>query len=300
MLKMRSLGIDLKNPFVLSAGILGVSASSLIRAHESGAGAVTTKSISIEARRGHANPTVIAFEAGLLNAVGLSNPGIDAFLPEIKKVKEKNIPLIANAIGDTPKDIAKVATMAEGAGADIIEINPSCPNVIHKKPYASDPKLLSELTGTVKDAVKIPVLVKLSPNVDKIGTLAKTAEDAGADGITAVNTLGPGMIIDIASGKPVLDFKMGGISGPALRPVAVRCVYEIYEAVKIPILGVGGVTSGRDAMEMMLAGATQVGIGSAVYYRGADAFKKIGDETVELMKEHGYKNTKEITGVAHE
>lgn len=294
------LGISFKNPLVLAAGILGVSESTLIRAYNCGAGAVTTKSVSKAPRTGHPNPTVLAYEGGLMNAVGLPNPGIDAFIPEIKKVRQSSIPIIVSVIGDTPEDMAEVAAKAEDAGANIIELNPSCPNVVHKKAYASDPALISELVKAVKPKVKIPIIVKLSPNVEKIGTIAKAAEDAGADGITAVNTLGPGMVIDIASGKPVLDFKVGGISGPALRPIAVRCVYEIYESVDIPIIGLGGVACGRDAIEMMMAGATMVGVGSAVYYRGIDVFKKISDEMLVLMKEHGYKSTKEIIGAAHE
>lgn len=299
-LSTQFLGIRFKNPLVLAAGILGVSESTLIRAYECGAGAVTSKSVSKAPQAGHVNPTVLAYEGGLMNAVGLPNPGIDAFIPEIKKVRQGNVPLIVSVIGDTPEDMAEVAAKAEAAGANIIELNPSCPNVVHKKSYASDPALTSELVKVVKPKVKIPVIVKLSPNVEKIGLIAKAAEDAGADGITAVNTLGPGMLIDVASHKPVLDFKVGGISGPALRPIAVRCVYEIYESVDIPIIGLGGVSSGRDAIEMMMAGATMVGVGSAVYYRGIDVFKKISDEMLLLMKEHGYKSTKEITGAAHD
>lgn len=299
-LKTSVFGIDFKNPVVLSAGILGVSHSTMIRAFNSGAGAVTTKSISLKAKTGHNNPTVIGYEAGLMNAVGLSNPGIDAFADEIKKVKEKKIPLILNTIGDSPEEMAEVARKGEDAGADIIELNPSCPNVVHCKPYASDPELISELIKTVKKEVKIPVIAKLSPNVPDIKIIAKACEKAGADGITAINTVGPGMLIDIVSRKPVLHFKTGGLSGPAIRPVAVRCVYDIYEAVKIPIIGVGGVTNCRDAIEMMMAGASLVGIGSAVYYKDIDVFGSIASEIDKWMKENGYKDVKELTGVAHE
>ncbi|MCK5699072.1 MAG: dihydroorotate dehydrogenase [Candidatus Aenigmarchaeota archaeon] len=299
IIKTSFLRQDLKNPLVLSAGILGVSHSTMIRAYNSGAAAVTTKSISIAPRQGHKNPTVIAYEKGLMNAVGLSNPGIDAFTEEIKKTRQKNIPLILNTIGDTPQEMAQVAKKGEIAGAGIIELNPSCPNVTHEKPYASDPKLLKELITTVKKQVKIPVIVKLSPNVENIKTIAKAAEQAGADGITAINTVGPGMLIDIASKKPVLDFKTGGISGPAIRPIAVRCVYDIYETVKIPIIGVGGITSANDAIEMMMAGATLAGIGSAIYYHDISIFKKIANDMEIWMKDNGYKTTEELIGAAH-
>jgi len=299
-LKTSVLGIDFKNPLVLSAGILGVSHSTMIRAFNSGAGSVTTKSISPKAKTGHNNPTIIAYEAGLMNAVGLSNPGVDAFVDEIRKVKEKKIPVILNTIGDSPEEMAEVAKKGELAGVDIIELNPSCPNVIHSKPYASDPELISELIKTVKKEVKIPVIAKLSPNVPDIKIIAKACEKAGADGITAINTVGPGMLIDIMSKKPVLQFKTGGLSGPAIRPVAIRCVYDIYESVKIPIIGVGGVNSGRDAIEMMMAGASLVGIGSAVYYKDFEVFGSIASDMEKWMKENGYKTVKELIGVAHE
>jgi len=294
------LGQDMKNPLVLSAGILGVSASTMIRAYNCGAAAVTTKSISITPRQGHKNPTVIAYEKGLMNAVGLSNPGIDAFTEEIKKTRQKNIPLIMNTIGDTPHEMAQVAKKGEQAGANIIELNPSCPNVTHEKPYASDTKLLKGLITTVKKQVKIPVIVKLSPNVENIKTIAKAVEQAGADGITAINTVGPGMLIDIASKKPVLDFKTGGLSGPAIRQIAVRCVYDIYETVKIPIIGTGGITSANNAIEMIIAGATLAGIGSAIYYHDITIFKKIAEDMEKWLKQNNYKNINELIGAAHE
>ncbi|MFH1127144.1 MAG: dihydroorotate dehydrogenase [archaeon] len=299
-LKTSVFGIDFKNPLVLSAGIQGVSHSTMIRAYNCGAGAVTTKSISPQAKTGHNNPTILAYEAGLINAVGLSNPGIDAFTEEIRKVKQKNIPVILNTIGDSPQDMAAVAKKGESAGVDIIELNPSCPNIVHAKPYASDPELLKELIKAAKRAVKIPVIVKLSPNVPDIKVIAKAAEDAGADGISAINTAGPGMLIDIASKKPILQFRTGGMSGPAIRPLAVRCVYDIYDTVKIPIIGIGGITTGRDAIEMMMAGASLVGIGSAVYYDGIEVFNKIAKDMESRMKKNGYTSVKELTGAAHE
>jgi len=299
-LKTTIFGLDLKNPLILAAGILGVSHSTMIRAFHNGASCVTSKSISKESKTGHANPTVIAYQSGLINAVGLSNPGIEEYIKEIKKVKEQNIPLILNTIGDTPEEMALVAVKGEEAGVDIIEINPSCPNVIHKMPYYCNPNLLFELTEKVKNSVKIPVIVKLSPNSANIANIAKSAEDAGADGITAINTVGPGMMIDVQSKKPILDFKTGGISGPAIKPIAIRCVYEIYKEVEIPIIGVGGVTYGKDAIEMMMAGATLIGIGSGVYYRGIDIFNKVANEIAEWLKNNGYSDSADIVGIAHD
>jgi dihydroorotate dehydrogenase (NAD+) catalytic subunit len=143
------------------------------------------------------------------------------------------------------------------------------------------------------------LFVKLSPNVEAIGKIAKSAEDAGADAITAVNTMGPGMLVDIKTGKPMIGFRVGGVSGAALRPIAVRCVYDIYESVKIPIIGTGGVSSGRDAIEMIMAGASAVGIGTAVYER-IDVFKKVCNEMLDLMAELGYRDIKHMLGMAHE
>jgi dihydroorotate dehydrogenase (NAD+) catalytic subunit len=161
------------------------------------------------------------------------------------------------------------------------------------------PEATYEMTKTVKKNTKLPLIVKVSPNVMNLGEIVKAAEKAGADVINAVNTLGPGMGIDIKTGKPILDFKVGGLSGPALRPIAVRCVYDIYKSVKIPIIGVGGVTTGNDAIEMMMAGASAVGIGTGVYYRGIDIFKKVCNEIEEFMKTHNYSDLKEIIGMAH-
>lgn len=299
-LKTTLLGTELRNPTILAAGFLGVSAESLIRVYENGAGAVTTKSISIESRNGHANPTVLSFGHGLINAVGLSNPGIDNYIEEIKTVKEKKIPLILNTIGDRNEDFITVAKLGEAAGVNIIELNVSCPNVIHKKPYYSDPELLSSLVRNVKDAVSIPVIVKLSPNVTDIKEIAKAVEDAGADGISAINTVGPGMIINIETAKPVMAFKKGGLSGPAIKPVAIRCVYDIYETVDIPVIGIGGIMNGKAAVEMIMAGASAVGIGSAIYYRGLDVFKKISEELSEWMDNNGYTSIKQLVGAAHE
>ncbi|OYT56108.1 MAG: dihydroorotate dehydrogenase B catalytic subunit [Candidatus Aenigmarchaeota archaeon ex4484_14] len=299
-LKTTLLGTELRNPTILAAGFLGVSAESLIRVYENGAGAVTTKSISIESRNGHANPTVLSFGHGLINAVGLSNPGIDNYIEEIKTVKEKKIPLILNTIGDRNEDFITVAKLGEAAGVDIIELNVSCPNVIHKKPYYSDPELLSSLVRNVKDAVSIPVIVKLSPNVTDIKEIAKAVEDAGADGISAINTVGPGMIINIETAKPVMAFKKGGLSGPAIKPVAIRCVYDIYETVDIPVIGIGGIMNGKATVEMIMAGASAVGIGSAIYYRGLDVFKKISEELSEWMDNNGYTSIKQLVGAAHE
>jgi len=167
------------------------------------------------------------------------------------------------------------------------------------KPYYADPELTAKVTSAVKEnSGKIPVSIKLSPNVYDIKEIAHSAEKAGADAITAINTV-TGMVVDIDARKPVLANKIGGVSGPALKPIAVRCVYEIYETVKIPIIGTGGVTYGKDAIEMIMAGATAVGIGTGIYYRGIDIFRKVCNEMEIWMKKNKVKSLDEIMGCAH-
>jgi dihydroorotate dehydrogenase (NAD+) catalytic subunit len=165
--------------------------------------------------------------------------------------------------------------------------------------FGKSPELVSELISEVKKCTAIPIMPKLTPNCDDIGEIAVACEKAGADMISAINTVGPGMVIDIDARKPLLNFKTGGVSGPAIKPIAIRCVYDIYERVKIPILGIGGVSSGKDAIEMLMAGASAVGIGSAVYYDGIEVFSKINKEIEKWMKENKIKSIKEIIGVAH-
>jgi len=166
-------------------------------------------------------------------------------------------------------------------------------------PFGTDPKIAAQVTEVVKKNTSIPVIVKLSPNVTSIVEIAQAVEAAGADAISAINTIGPGMIIDIKTRKPILANKMGGVSGPAIRPIAVRCVYQIYEKVKIPLIGIGGITTGADAIEMILAGAQAVQIGSAVYYRGPEVFQKITREIEEYLQENHYQSLKDIIGQAH-
>jgi dihydroorotate dehydrogenase (NAD+) catalytic subunit len=295
--------IKLNNPTILASGILGVSGKLLKRVAESGAGAITTKSIGKEPRSGHANPTVLEFGYGIINAVGLSNPGYEKFKEEIKIAKEGKVPVIASIFAGNPEEFAFLAKEMEDAKADAIELNISCPNIMRGEvigeAIGKDPDLCYDVVKAVKKAVGIPVIAKLTPNVNDIKLIAKSVEEAGSDAISAINTLGPGMLIDVETAKPILANKFGGLSGPAIRPIAIRCVYEIYETVKIPIIGIGGIMTGKDAIEMMMAGASAIGIGSGIYYRGLDVFKKVCDEIREFLESHEYSNLKEIVGIAH-
>jgi dihydroorotate dehydrogenase (NAD+) catalytic subunit len=305
-LRVNLCGLELPNPLVLASGILGTGAELMARVAGAGAGAVTAKSCSLEPRTGHPNPTVLAWEHGLINAVGLANPGVEAEVEELRRTRALLQPLgaglIASVFADTVDNFARVAARLVEAGPDLIEVNISCPNVHDEfgKPFAADPAAAAEVTAAVQKAVagRAPVLVKLSPNVADIAAIARAVATAGADGISAINTL-TGMLIDVHARRPILANRTGGLSGPAIRPLAVRCVYEIYGAVDLPIVGMGGVNTGRDAVEMIMAGATAVGIGSAVYIEGPAAFGRIRDEMIALMAELGYDSIGGMRGVSH-
>ncbi len=301
-LSVNLCSIPLANPTILASGILGTTKAFLKRVAENGAGAVTIKSISTEPREGHKNPTVITFEAGMLNAVGYSNPGVDAAAREFSNLQDVNAPVIASVIGTQKGDFVRVVEGLSDSQFSAIEIPLSCPHTPGFGLLAGQgtPEATFAITSEVRKVTRLPIFVKLSPNIPEICTIAKAAEDAGANAITAVNSMGPGMIINIEAQRPVLSFKVGGVTGDALRPIAVRCVYDLYKAVKIPIVGVGGISTGRHAIEMMMAGASAVGIGTGVYYRGIDVFKKICGEMTQWMEENGLDNMNKIVGVAHD
>ncbi len=251
---------------------------------------VTAKSCGPTPRAGHPNPVALDWGHGLINAIGLTNPGAEEeahLLADTRKqLRPLGVPLIASIFAGTVAEFAQVAQTVATAQPDLIEVNISCPNVGDEfgTPFAGTCESAAAVTESVKNAVACPVSIKLAPNVPNIARIAAAVVEAGADAITAINTM-PGMVIEPVSGQPVLSNRVGGISGPALKPIALRCVYEIAQAVSVPIIGTGGVSMGRDAAEMLLAGATVVGVGSAVYYRGGAALEQIGQELVEFMEE---------------
>lgn len=283
---------------MLASGIMDEDAGSMNRVFKSGAGAVVTKSIGLKPRKGYPNPTAIELEHGIINAMGLPNPGINNFSDEIKTLKTLKIPVVGSIFGSNTKEFTQLAEKMQEYGANAIELNMSCP---HAKGYGleigSDPKLVKEIASNVKKTVKIPVFVKISPNLTNIVEIAKAAESAKADAVVAINTV-KAMKIDLETKTPVLSNKIGGYSGKAIKPIGVRCVYEISKNIKTPVIGVGGITTGEDAIEYFMAGATAVQIGSAVYYRGIDSFKKICKEIEKWMERHNYKNLSELIGAA--
>jgi dihydroorotate dehydrogenase (NAD+) catalytic subunit len=293
-------GLKLRNPTMNAAGILGISPSILSRVYKSGAGAVVTKSIGPFPRRGHKNPTIVTVDAGTLNAMGLPNPGVDYFVKEIQRLKKMKIPIVASFFGGSVQEFAEVGKKLDIAGADAIELNASCPNVQEELGMlAGDAYNVEKVTAIVKEVTTKPVFVKLSPNVTNIKEIAKAAEAGGADAITAVNTL-IGMKLDINLKKPILYNVTGGLSGPALKPVAIRCVWEVAQTVNIPIIGCGGIVNWEDAIEYFLCGASAVEIGYAIYTRGIKVFKEITEGIEFYLKENGFSRIEEIVGLAHE
>ncbi|MBI5307454.1 MAG: dihydroorotate dehydrogenase [Planctomycetes bacterium] len=301
-LSINLCNIPLSNPGILASGVLGTTRALLKRMVENGAGAVTIKSISKEPREGHKNPTVITFEGGMLNAVGYSNPGVDAATKEFSHLQEIGAPVIASVIGTQKEDFVRVVEGLSVQKFSAIEIPLSCPHTPGFGLLAGQgtPQATFDITSAVRKATRLPIFIKLSPSIPELCAVAKAAEDAGADAITAVNSMGPGMLINIDAQRPILSFKVGGVTGDALRPVAIRCVYDLYQSVKIPIIGVGGISTGRHAIEIMMAGAAAFGVGSAVYYRGIDVFKKISGEMALWMQERGITDINKIVGVAHD
>ncbi|MBC7112148.1 MAG: dihydroorotate dehydrogenase, partial [Methanothermobacter sp.] len=249
MLETSICNIELRNPTILAAGVMGSMASSLNRIYRAGAGAVVTKSFSLRPNPGYRNPTTVEVTGGVINAIGLSNPGVEAFREELKLVDEE-VPLIASVYGASPEEFASAAASVEEY-ADMIELNVSCPHAMAGcgASIGQDPELTFRVVSAVKDAVDVPVSTKLTPNVTDIVEIAGSAEEAGSDALTLINSLGPGMKIDIKTARPILSNAFGGMSGPAIKPVAVRCVYDVYRSVDIPIMGVGGVRDFQDAVE---------------------------------------------------
>ena len=297
-------GVRLPNPTVLSSGILGLSHEIMARVARAGAGGVTFKSCSLKPRPGYPNPTILDWGPGLINAVGLSNPGVEVMVEEIRAAKKSlaplGVPVIASIFAETIYDFGTIARFISEAQPHLIEVNISCPNIDdrYRQMFAADPYVVAQVTRRVKQNTEIPILVKLSPNVTDVAKIARTAVEAGADGITAINSLGPGLILDVETCRPVLAHGTGGVSGPAMRPIAVRCVRDICRAVDVPVVAVGGVMSGRDVVEMILVGASAVGMGSAVHYRGMEVFREVCQELREYMARHGYADLESFRGRA--
>ncbi len=300
-LSVKFCDVTFENPTVLASGILGVTASSLKNVVKNGAGAVTTKSIWLTEHIGHKNPTMFGTESYFLNAVGLSDAGIEKAKEETfpEYNKDKPAPIIANIVAYSMDDFEKLTQEITTCDPDIIEVNISCPNVDDKygKPFSCVAAQANKVTALVRESTDLPIVIKLTPNVPNIAEIASACAEAGADGFCLINTVS-GMGIDIDLRMPVLTNKSGGVSGPAIKPIAVKAVHDVYKATKMPIIGTGGITTGEDAIEIMMAGATLVGVGTMVYYRGIEGFAEMTKEMNDWCDKNGVKNLDEIIGAA--
>ena len=262
--KVTIAGVELKNPVMTASGTFG-SGAEYSEFYDLGAlGAVVTKGVANVPWPGNPTPRIAETRSGMLNAIGLQNPGIDVFVKrDIPFLKQYDTKIIVNVCGKSEEDYCEVVERLAEEPVDLLEINVSCPNVKEGGvTFGTDPKMVEKVVGAVKKCTRQPLIVKLSPNVTDITEIAKAAEAAGADALSLINTLF-GMRIDIYRRRPVLAQKMGGFSGPAVKPVAVRMVYQVHKAVQIPILGMGGIMTGEDAVEFIMAGATAVATGTA-------------------------------------
>jgi dihydroorotate dehydrogenase (NAD+) catalytic subunit len=297
---MHVAGLSLRNPTMLAAGILGMTGLSLRKVWNAGAGAVLTKSISLQPRLGYKNPTIVDVGYGFLNAMGIPNPGVYEYVAEAKAaMSEGEIVIIASLYGNTPKEIAKTARIIETAGVNAIELNLSCPHVKYGgMEIGTNPNIVKKIVKAVKKTIQIPVFTKLTPNISDIKAIARAAEASGSDGIVAINTV-KAMAIDVETGRPILANKVGGLSGPAIKTIALRCIYEIAQSVNIPVIGCGGITDWEDAIEFILAGASAVQIGTAIAHKDVDIFGEITTGIEHYLKRKGYNNVEEIVGLSH-
>ena len=295
-LSVNVAGIDFKNPVIPASGVFGYG-----REYEefyplSKLGGISTKGTTGQMRTGNLAPRIAETPMGMLNSVGLQNPGIDRFIShELPNLMQKDTVIIANIAGSTPEECAEVAAKLDETDVHMIELNISCPNVKQGgAAFGVSCEGASAVTKIVRNATKKPLIVKLSPNVTDISSIAKAVEAEGADSVSLINTI-LGMRIDINTGRPVLRNNCGGMSGPAVFPVAVRMVWQVANAVKIPVIGMGGISSGRDAIEMMMAGASAVQVGAAII---TDPFApiKIIEEMNQFLDEQGICSVKDIIG----
>lgn len=293
-------GLDLKNPIMPASGCFGFGKEYGELYDLSKLGAIMIKATTVETRLGNPTPRVAETAAGMLNAIGLQNPGLEKVMKnELPYLERFDVPIIANVAGTTTEDYVEVAEKISTAqNVKALELNISCPNVKHGGiTFGTDPVVARELVEAVKKVSKVPVYVKLSPNVTDIVEIAKAVEAGGADGITMINTL-VGMRLDERTGKPVIANGTGGLSGPAVKPVAIRMVYEVYKSVNIPIIGMGGVTNAQDVIDFMSAGASAVAVGTANF---VDPFvcPNIIEALPARLEELGVQRIKEIIGRSH-
>ena len=288
--------IKLERPTMLASGILGISLDVFARLYKDGAGALVTKSLSKEPWEGYANPTLIGIKAGYLNAVGLSNPGAPYFAKMISS--NKTIPIIVSLVGSVEEDFTFMIKQFENVKILGYELNLSCPHVAKVGlEVGDDPELVHKIVKAVKSNSKVPIIAKVGLGSSDYLETVRVACEAGIDAITAINTV-RAMAIDVETARPILSNKIGGLSGPAIKPIAVRCVYEISSKFDIPIIGCGGVSSWEDAIEFILAGSSAVQIGSALGEKWIGVFPEINNGISKYMEKKGFSKIREMVGIA--
>lgn len=294
-LRVNFAGIKLKNPVLTASGTFGYGYELADLVNLKKLGAIVTKTITLEPRPGNPQPRIAEVEAGMLNTIGLQNIGVRAFADEpLESLKKIGVPVIVSVAGAAANEYADtVKILGKCEGIDGIELNLSCPN-LKKKIVCHDLPLMTEVIKKVKKASKVPVIAKLSPLVTDIAELALAAQKAGADALTLANTF-PAMAVDIKTFRPKLSTVKGGLSGACIKPMSLRCVYDAYQAVKIPILGCGGIMTGEDAVEFMLAGAAAVSVGTASLVEPA-VLTEIIDKIEKILKEKNIKSAESIVG----
>jgi dihydroorotate dehydrogenase (NAD+) catalytic subunit len=299
-LAVRLAGLTLRNPFLLASGVWGESGESLAGAWRAGAGGVITKSIGSAPRTGYPNPTVETYERwGMLNAMGLPNPGIGEYPREIEVARAAGATVIGSVFGGDAEEFAKLAVAMAETGVGAIELNLSCP---HAEGYGTEvggePGDVERIVRAVTHAVKLPVIAKITPNSSDPAALAAAAERGGAAAVSAINTL-RAMAIEVRLRRPVLAHGLGGLSGAAIKPVGLACVWQIYERVSVPVIGVGGIERAEDALEYVMAGARAVEVGTAVAFQGIEVFGRLVRELSELLPELGIDRLEDAVGLAH-
>ncbi len=298
-LRLRLGGVELANPVMLASGVQGQSLSRVVEALRLGAGAAITKSVGLEPRLGYPEPTMAEADSGMVNAAGLPNPGAGAFSQELALLRGKGLPVFVSAYGSDAEEFAAVVKHLDQNEFAGYELNLSCPHVEGVgTEVGTDPELVSLIVKAVKSSTHKPVFVKLSPNAERLVEVAIAVADAGADGVTAVNTV-KALAIDVRTGRPSLSNSYGGLSGGAIRPIALRCVYELSESVDIPIIGCGGISSWEHAVQFFLAGASAVQVGTATLGKFA-LFNEINLGIFEYLRARGCSHLSDIVGMAHD
>lgn len=295
-LSVKICGIDFKNPVIPASGVFGYGREYEELFPLEKLGGIATKGTTLNRRTGNLSPRIAETPSGMLNSVGLQNPGIDYFIEkELPNLLEKNTVILANIAGSTVEECVQVAEKLENTNVHMIELNISCPNVKQGgAAFGTSCEMASEVVKHVRKATSKPLVVKLSPNVTSIADIAKAVESAGADAVSLINTL-LGMRIDINTCRPILKNNVGGMSGRAVFPIAVRMVWQVANAVKIPVIGMGGVSSGRDAIELMMAGASAIQVGAAIF---TDPYApvKIIDEMNDFLDSKNISSVRDIIG----